>query len=112
MNKRIFWIGLASIWSIYSCICLIFCILGRNSNWFNVFLPLISYIVILFIDVEFNKDKNSKFLAWLWISCLIVDFINCAVGNSSSWILVFCPLLCLVRKLWEFVIFSNEKRNV
>ena len=112
MNKRIFQIGLASIWSICSCICLIFCILGRNSNWFNVFLPLISYIIVLFIDIKFNKNQSSKFLVGLWIFCLIVDFISYAVGNSSSWILVFCPLFCLVHKLWEFVIFNNEKRNV
>lgn len=112
MNKRIFQIGLASIWSIYSCICLIFCILGRNSNWLNVFLPLIFYIIVLFMDIKFNKSKDSKFLVWLWISCLIVDFISCIVGNNPNWILVFCPLYCLTFKLWEFVIFNDEKRNV
>ena len=112
MNKRIFQIGLASIWSIYGCICLIFCILGRSSNWLNVFLPLISYIIILFIDIKFNKNVNSKFLFWLWISCLILDFISYMVGNNSSWVLVFCPLYCLNFKLWDSVIFNNEKRNV
>lgn len=112
MNKRIFHIGLASIWSIYGCICLFFCTLGRNSNWLNVFLPLIFYIIVLFIDTKFNKNKNSKFLAWLWMTSLITNFISYIVGNNSNWILVFCPLYCLIWKLWDFVIFNDEKRNV
>ena len=110
MNKRIFQISLASIWSIYGCICLIFCILGKNPNWLNVFLPLTFYLIILFKNSKFNK--SDKFLAWVWTFCLITDVISYIIGYNPNWILVFCPFYCLILRLWEFVIFNNEKRNV
>lgn len=48
-------------------------------------------------------------LAILWTFALVTDIVSYAAGNEPSWILVFCPLVCLVFGYWEKYFFEKYK---
>ena len=45
----------------------------------------------------------KKALAILWTVSLGCNILSAAVGNEPTWLLVFCPLVCLVMDKWEHV---------
>ena len=47
-------------------------------------------------------------LAICWTLVLITDIISVVVGNAPTWVLVFCPLIILVRDKWEDYIRSRH----
>ncbi len=45
----------------------------------------------------------EKALAILWTVALGTNILSAAVGNEPTWLLVFCPLACLVMEKWRRV---------
>lgn len=48
-----------------------------------------------------DKIKRLDIIvAILWSLCLVADIVSYAKGNTPNWVLVFCPLACLVLESW------------
>ena len=45
----------------------------------------------------------KKALAIIWTVSLSCNILSAAIGNEPNWVLVFCPLVCLVAEKWERV---------
>lgn len=45
----------------------------------------------------------EKIMATLWTIVLCANIVSAAVGNDPNWMLVFCPLVCLVIDKWKHV---------
>lgn len=51
---------------------------------------------------------NELCLAIIWTIALITDIVSCVMGYEPSWILVFCPLVCLTLNYWIDSYFENK----
>jgi hypothetical protein len=60
-----------------------------------------------------HKSNMSLMLALVWTFCLLTDIICAAIGDTPTWVLVFCPLGILVLDRWGHYIedYMKEKHD-
>ena len=47
-----------------------------------------------------KRDKISNTIVLIiWSAALVADAINAITGGKPTWLLVFCPLICLILEL-------------